>query len=238
MLTVEFDRLSLGPNARLLDLGCGEGRHVIGSYALNPEGLSIGLDLGMQDARITRSAFVEDPAVAAQEREHWAAICGNALKLPFAEASFNRLVCSEVLEHIDDYSAVLREIDRVLAPGGLLAVSVPRFWPEWVCWRLSDEYHANEGGHVRIFRARKLRREIEAMGYRFQGRHWAHALHSPFWWLKCLFWEHQDRSRLVAWYHRFLVWDIMRRPWLTRWLDRLLNPLMGKSVVMYFQKRT
>ena len=66
--------------------------------------------------------------------------------------------------------------------------------------------------------------------------HWAHALHSPYWWLKCLFWSSADSNPLVKAYHRLLVWDLMQQPWLTRTLERLLNPLMGKSVAMYFIK--
>ena len=60
----------------------------------------------------------------------------------------------------------------------------------------------------------------------------------PYWWLKCLFWREpgQPDARIVQWYHRFLTWDLMKKPVLTAWLDRLLNPLMGKSVVMYFVK--
>ncbi len=236
MLTVDFGRLALAPGITLLDLGCGEGRHVLSAYALNREGFAVGLDLGLADARKTRAAFVQDPAVANEEGERWAVICGDALALPFADESFDRIVCSEVLEHIPDYQGALREIGRVLKPGGLLAVSVPRYWPEKVCWWLSDDYHANEGGHIRIFRARQLRRDIEARGFEYRGRHWAHALHTPYWWLKCLFWERQEKSWLIALYHRFLVWDIMKKPWLTRWLDRMLNPIIGKSVVMYFRK--
>ena len=236
MLTVEFNRLALAPGQTLLDLGCGEGRHVLTAWMLNPEGLSVGLDLGFEDARKTRAAFVANAEGAQQEGEHWGVMCGNALKLPFADNSLDRVICSEVLEHIPDYYAALDEITRVLKPGGLLAVSVPRTWPEWICWRLSREYQHQEGGHVRIFRARRLRADIEARGHSFRGRHWAHALHSPYWWLRCLFWHSHERSRLVALYHRLLVWDIMHKPWFTQRLERLLNPLMGKSVVMYFRK--
>jgi hypothetical protein len=40
----------------------------------------------------------------------------------------------------------------------------------------------------------------------------------------------------VRLYHRLLVWDLMKRPWITRAIDTLLNPVMGKSVVLYFSK--
>ena len=109
---------------------------------------------------------------------------------------------------------VQRMAERVDAgqPGGALVASVPRYWPERLCWALSDAYHANEGGHIRIFRAARLNRDIEALGFRRYRRHWAHALHAPFWWLKCLLWERQHESRLVALYHRLLVWDLMEGP--------------------------
>jgi hypothetical protein len=123
-----------------------------------------------------------------------------------------------------------------LKPGGVLAASVPRAWPERICWWLSDAYHANEGGHVRIFSARELERDIESRGFRRYARHGAHALHAPYWWLQCLLWERRAESRLVAAYHRLLVWDLMQRPALTRALEWLLNPVLGKSVVMYFRK--
>jgi hypothetical protein len=52
--------------------------------------------------------------------------------------------------------------------------------------------------------------------------------------LKCLFWRQDPQHPWVDAYHRFLVWDLMENPWLTRWLDKLLNPILGKSIVMYY----
>ena len=161
----------------------------------------------------------------------------DAKKLPFKDNTFDFIVCSEVLEHIIDYQSALSEINRILKPQGKLAVSVPKFFPEWVCWKLSLDYQNTPGGHVRIFKFKELKKDITNYGLTFTKRHWAHALHAPFWWLKCLFWDSQEQSKLIAWYHRFLVWDLMDRPWFTRTLEKLLNPLMGKSVVMYFKKQ-
>ena len=99
------------------------------------------------------------------------------------------------------------ELWRVLKPGGLFCASVPRRWPEKICWALSEGYYQVPGGHIRIFRSRELRGEIEQLGFDHYHRHWAHALHAPFWWLKCLFWNNQDGNWLVRQYHRLLVWD-------------------------------
>lgn len=234
MQTVDFRHLPLSPGDCVLDLGCGEGRHVISAY-VHADVHSVGVDLSVDDLRTTRDKYLDfaEPDNAAKS---FGLSSANALALPFADNSFDKVICSEVLEHIPDYTAALLEIERVLKPGGLFCASVPRRWPEQICWSFSSAYHEVPGGHLRIFRSRELRAQIEALGLRYYYRHWAHALHAPYWWLQCLLWDSKDDNWLVRQYHRLLVWDLMQRPWLTRFAERLLNPLMGKSVVMYFQK--
>jgi SAM-dependent methyltransferase len=234
MQTIDFQLLGLSPGDRVLDLGCGEGRHAINAYICE-EVESVGVDLSPEDiaTAIEKSQDFLEPD---NLNKSLTLTVADALDLPFADDSFDKVICSEVLEHIPDYPGALLEIYRVLKPGGAFAASVPRFGPEWLCWALSDEYHANEGGHLRIFKAKKLRSEIERLGMIHYQGHFAHALHSPFWWLKCLLWKAQDSSRLVKAYHKLLVWDLMEKPWMTRTLERLLNPMIGKSVIMYFRK--
>ena len=234
MQTIDFNCLGLVPGDRVLDLGCGEGRHAINAY-ISADVESVGVDLSPDDIKIARLRsrdFLEPD----NPNKSLSLSVANALDLPFPDDSFDKIICSEVLEHIPDYPGALLEIYRVLKSGGTFAASVPRFGPEWLCWALSDEYHANEGGHLRIFKAKKLRREIERLGMIHYQGHFAHALHAPFWWLKCLLWEARDSSRIIKLYHKFLVWDLMERPWLTRVMEKLLNPLIGKSVVLYFKK--
>lgn len=233
MQTIDFARLQLCSGDQVLDVGCGEGRHSIGAYLVADVHV-IGVDLNEQDLRTARERFEmfdeksnPDKSLSFQR--------ANALQLPFADASFDKVICSEVLEHIPDYLGVLAEINRVLKPDGVLVVSVPRAWPEEICWKLSKPYRQVEGGHIRIFNATQLRHDVEDFGWQRYARHWAHALHSPFWWLKCWRWG-EDDHKLVQWYHQFLVWDLMQRPWLTRGLECLLNPVMGKSIVMYFKR--
>ncbi len=230
--TIDLDRLALQPGEKVLDLGCGEGRHSILAYLAAPVQV-VGLDLSSNDLNTTRERFAEfvDPDDSTRTL---GLVRGSGLILPFADHTFDVVICSEVLEHIPDYESVLEEIRRVLKPGGRISVSVPRFFPEWVCWKLSDAYHEVPGGHVRIFRTKELTQAVSAREFTLEARHWAHALHVPYWWLKCLFWERADTNWAVRTYHRLLVWDLMKAPWITRTLDRLLNPLLGKSVVFYF----
>lgn len=236
MQTVDFSYFPLDAGDLVLDLGCGEGRHVISAY-IAADVHSIGVDLSLDDLKTTRDKFA-DFAEPDNHAKSFGLSSANALELPFADNTFDKVICSEVLEHIPDYQGALCEIERVLKPGGLFCASVPRRWPEKICWALSDAYHQNEGGHLRIFRSTELRNEIELLGFDHYHRHWAHALHAPFWWLKCLFWKNRDKNWLVTQYHRLLVWDLMENPVFTRILERIMNPIMGKSVVMYFRKGT
>ncbi len=146
------------------------------------------------------------------------------------------MVAAEVLEHLLEDRAAMAELVRVLRPGGTIAVTVPRWWPERVCWWLSDAYHQVEGGHVRIYGFRQLVGRLRAAGLAYDGRHHAHALHAPYWWLKCAVGVDDERHPLVRAYHRLLVWDIMRRPRVTRLVERVANPLLGKSLVVYLTK--
>lgn len=236
MLTINPNKLPIAAGETVLDLGCGEGRHTLGLYYLHQQSpvTLVGLDLSMDDLKtaLQRRADipVEQPLASASF------IHGNGLKLPFADHCFDHIVCSEVLEHIPDYRGMLAEIGRVLKPGGSLCISVPRAWPEKICWLLDKRYYQVEGGHIRIFNGRKLKQQITALGYRWRHRHWSHSLHVPYWWLRCLFWQRGEQFLPVRFYHKLLVWDLFHKPAITRWLDKLLNPLMGKSLVLYFEK--
>lgn len=236
MRTVKLDQLNLSDGDVVLDLGCGEGRHLHALYYAKRMHV-VGTDLGFENLRKARKGFEQYPDIEPNSRRSFSLIQSDATRLPFADGCFDCVICSEVLEHIPDYQSALDEIYRILKPGGALAVSVPRTWPEWICWKLSPNGYANSpGGHIRIFRAGVLRRDIERRGLRFIRRHWAHGLHSPYWWLQCLVWDSKETSRSVKTYHRFLVWDILQQPFLTRMLDKIANPLMGKSVVLYFAR--
>ena len=239
MLTIDYDRLDLRPGMTVLDLGCGEGRHAFEAYRRGAHVVAV--DWGVPEVETTKRWL---GAIAGAGEAGWAGdgvaaryevVRGDLLHLPVPDASVDRVMASEVLEHIPDDVTALAEIVRVLKPGGRVAVTVPRYGPERICWALSDEYHANEGGHIRIYRRDVVRTRLASVGLMPGASHHAHALHAPYWWVKCAVGVNRD-SAIVRAYHRLLVWDLTKRPWLTRTAERVLDPVFGKSLVVYADK--
>jgi ubiquinone/menaquinone biosynthesis C-methylase UbiE len=238
MLTMRFEHLNLQPGMRVLDVGCGGGRH-IRQTRLIPGVSAVGVDLGAQEVTDTAKMLRELDTIpvayggTVPDAGPWVSIRGSVYELPFPDETFDCVIISEVLEHLGEDDRALREISRVLKRGGTLAASVPRRGPELLCWALSREYRTWPGGHIRVYRADELRQKMERSGYRVFKHHFAHALHSPYWWLKCWVGLDNTEDPRVKLYHRFLVWDMMRRPALTRLLETALQPFIGKSVVYY-----
>ncbi len=235
MLTVDFDRLRVTPGTRVLDLGCGKGRHAF--EALRRGAVVTAADLDDEAlAEVDGMARAMDDAGEVAGGGRLEVRHADALTLPFSDGAFDVVIVSEVLEHIPDDRAAIAEIQRVVRPGGLAAITVPRRGPERICWALSEEYHNNPGGHVRIYRADELLGRLCDAGLVPRGRSYAHALHSPYWWLKCVVGVRRDDALLPGIYHRFLAWEMMARPAWSRHLERGLNPVLGKSLVLYMAK--
>ena len=238
MLTVDFDRLGLAAGDRVLDMGCGAGRHAFEMFRRGGDVIAFDQDgdelAGVLEIFGAMRDQGEVPLGAEADIKQ-----GDALAMPFADEEFDRIVASEVLEHIPDDETAIAELVRVLRPGGTIAVTVPRWLPERICWALSDQYHEVEGGHVRIYTGDELVGKLQAAGLEYLGKDHAHGLHSPYWWIKCAVGVDNDKHPLVKAYHEVLVWDIMKRPGysrLTRLAEKALNPLIGKSMVLYLRK--
>ncbi|MFG1925374.1 class I SAM-dependent methyltransferase [Cryptosporangium sp. NPDC048952] len=237
MLTVDFDRLRVGRRTRFIDVGAGGGRHSFEALRRGAEVIAFDLDeielKSVADMFAAMEEVGEVPPGGSGRVQP-----GNVLEMPYDDGHFDVVLASEILEHVPEDDAAIAELVRILAPGGTLAVTVPRWLPERICWALSDEYHANEGGHIRIYRADELEQKLVNAGLVATHRHHAHALHSPYWWLKCAVGSSKDDHPAVQAYHKLLVWDLMSKPAVTQVAEQVLNPLIGKSVALYFRKPT
>lgn len=240
MLTVDYDRLGLRAGDRVLDLGCGAGRHAFESLRRGADVVAFDYDAAeLKDVAAMFAAIRATEELPAGARG--TCVNGDGTRIPFPDGTFDRVIAAEVLEHIPDDATAIAELTRVLRPGGTIAVTVPAWLPERICWAITDEFHAPfvPGGHVRIYTEAGLRSKLRDAGLRPGASHRAHALHSPYWWLKCLVGPTNDSHPLVRAYHQVLVWDIVgAQPWsrATRLADRALNPVLGKSVVIYATK--
>jgi len=235
LLTVDFTKFPIKSGDLVLDLGCGAGRHAFEAYRRGARVIAADLDQKeLPPVAGMFGAMRAEGEAAPQARA--TAVAADATNLPFPDDAFDAVIAAEILEHIPADVAAFAEIARVLRPGGIAAVTVPAWLPERICWALSGEYHEVPGGHVRIFTQAELRAKLTAAGLTTVGVHHAHGLHSPYWWLKCAVGVRNDKHPAVAAYHRLLVWDILRGPALTRRTEAALNPLIGKSLVIYARK--
>ncbi len=232
LLTVDLERLRIRPGQTVLDAGCGEGRHCFG--ALERGARVIGLDLDRESlARAAGGLRSRGEALGSLG----AMIHGDTFALPFRDATFDKVICSEVMEHVHDYRGAARELARVTKPDGMVAVTIPTATSEHLYLRTGDDYFESPGGHIRIFRPRELSKALAAAGLATVGVGFAHALHTPYWVLRSIVGlPDADRSRLVQAYRLFLI-KAVASPFLV-WAERVLNYCCPKSVILSAEKRS
>lgn len=258
MLTVDFGRLGLEPGMLVLDAGCGQGRHSL--EVLRRGCRLVAMDLAIDDLRHARfllrslSAPPPQPAPAPTDPEFARMLVAaeaaplpapaaappppphlvlraDTLALPFPTAAFDRVICSEVLEHVTDPAAAAAELVRVIKPGGLFAVSVPTPFTEWAFRFASDDYFNTPGGHVRIFTVQDVIDLLEELGLTVCDLHFEHAFHSLYWWVRGVFGLHDERHPAIAHFRRVLTHVMFSRP-LTR-AEHACDWLIPKSLVIY-----
>ncbi len=136
--------LGLPTDPRILDAGCGSGRFMV-------ELAKLGAVTGVE---------LSDTSVSlARERQLGEVVEGSVLEMPFPENSFDLAVSLDVIEHLQDDLAALRELRRTIAPGGALLVTVPAY--QWL-WSGHDEINH----HHRRYTRRSLQRVAEQAGWR------------------------------------------------------------------------
>ena len=137
--------LGAGPGRRVLNVGAGQGTFTN--------------RLAARGFEVTSTELGETALATLRQRVRGEVVAADATMLPFADASFDALVLGEVLEHVADDALAVREAARVLAPGAVLGLSVPRN-PAW--FSASDAW----AGHVRRYTREELTARVEAAGFR------------------------------------------------------------------------
>ena len=229
----------------MLDLGSGNGRHTIEACEWPCRVVSV--DVDMDELRKARYFLRAPQGASPYDREAlqrqkegvlgWADfIVADAQHLPFRDGAFDKVLCTEVLEHIPDDKAGLRELYRVARPGADVAVSVPRYWPERVFWTLSWEYWHTPGGHVRVYKPGEMARYLREHGFDHHTTRYRHAFQSVYWFLRCTFGKDNEQRFLPRSMFRFINWYHSSRPKLMERVEALANLIMGKDMVHYTRK--
>jgi SAM-dependent methyltransferase len=139
-----IDRLGLPADARVLDAGCGSGRNMVD---LARRGPVTGVELSPTSAHLAR------------ERGTGEVVECSMLDMPFNAGSFDLSLSLDVIEHLADDVAALRELRRVTAEGGALLVTVPAY--QWL-WSGHDEVNH----HHRRYSRRSLLTAAHDAGWR------------------------------------------------------------------------
>jgi SAM-dependent methyltransferase len=135
--------LRLPARARILDAGCGSGRNML---ELARHGVVTGVELSETSVELARA------------RDAGEVLAGSVLEMPFGADSFDLAVSLDVIEHLEDDLAALRELRRIVAPGGALLITVPAY--PWL-WSGHDEINH----HHRRYTRRSLQRVAEQAGW-------------------------------------------------------------------------
>ncbi len=231
MLTIDYSLLGIKDGERVLDVGCGEGRHSW-EACKTANCLVYALDIEVGGLDKARYMF-QDMDKRGESRGRWILIKGDTMSLPFKDATFDKIICSEVLEHIPDDQQSIRELVRVLKDDGIIAISVPTYLPEAICWKLSRDYHDQPGGHIRIYKTSELVAPLRQNNLHLYATRHKHALHSIYWILRCLFGVNKEKALIPSLYYKFLVWDIKTKSKPIRLLEDFLNHFFPKSMVFY-----
>jgi SAM-dependent methyltransferase len=138
-----LERGSAGAGGRFLDIGCGTGRN-LAEFARGDT--AVGVEFSEAAVELARGRGLDCRQ-------------GDAETLPFEDASFDVVSAFDVLEHLRDDRAALREARRVAAPGAVLVATVPAY--QWL-WSQHDETH----NHYRRYTRPQLVAAAESVGWR------------------------------------------------------------------------
>jgi SAM-dependent methyltransferase len=161
----------------VVDVGCGEGHHLSFCAKFSPR--IIGIDIDHQALTVTRSALANSAARAIEFHE------AAAERLPLEDALATRIICSEVLEHVDDPCQALAELNRIGAPGALYLLTVPDKASEELQSHVAPEQYFRKPNHVRVFERDALPRLATEAGLEVLS-HSAYGFFWSVWW--GLFW--------------------------------------------------
>lgn len=169
-----LDNLEILGNERVLDLGCGRGFYLRFLSSRWPGLKLYGVDLNQKYLKIAKKSL---------KNNHVHLVKADATKLSLSDNFFDRIIASEILEHIKDDQKALSEIYRVLKPGGITLITVPNknypFLWDPLNWLLERIFHTHVpaniwwlagiwADHIRLYDKRELISKLKKAGFKIE----------------------------------------------------------------------
>ena len=229
---VDLDKLGVAAGDRVVDLGCGEGAL---AELLAREGLHV---TGVEPAEYLRERFTARVGAVDPQSD---VVDGLADRLPFGDGEVGAGVTTEVMEHVPDPAAALRELHRAMAPGAVLCLSVPTSFTELLFWRLHPRY-AENATHLRIFTKPELRRLIEVSGFEIVAWEGRNFLPAVMWTFHAALRTPSDHTGQILgnrWMTRIVDagWHALQLVGLDGPVERVGNRIWPKSWYVYCRRR-
>ena len=231
METFNFNLLNLKKIKKVIDVGCGNGRHLKSLGFKLTDSEIIGIDQSASEITKLNKEFNES---VCKNGNAYKFITGDIRDMDVPDNSQDLVVCSEVLEHVPNFEAVLEECYRILKPGSVMLISVPSYFPESLCWKYSKKYMQTPGGHIRIFKKNFLKERFKALNLKLFKHHREHALHSIYWIIRAR--NNMEENNFLKSFHNLLVRQMFGQAKFSFALEKLLNPFFGKSECFYLRK--
>jgi len=218
----------------MLDAGCGEGRH---SFECIARGASVcSMDMDMESVRKARyTMWYMTTNGQAHDKGRYLVQIGDALNLPYRNGTFDRIICSEVMEHVASDETACRELARVLKKDGRIAITVPTFISEYLFDKLTYEYFTSPGGHIRKYVPRRLADMMRRNGLDVYGVSFKHSLHTIYWMIRCVVGLHLNDQPITKGYRKFLTLGMNSR--FLQKVEGFLDNFFPKSIVLYAVKK-
>lgn len=185
----------VGPEDKLLDIGCGEGGYALFSARRGAEIVLADIDAGKLE--IARQRLEAAGAVKVTT------LTTDAAPIPVADDTFSRVVAMEVLEHVDDPTAFVRELARVTAPGGLILLTVPDERIENIQKQIAPPVYFERPNHIRIFKRGELADIVTGLGLKIE-LETQYGFYHAVWW--SLFWACENQSLSPPWHPLLEKW--------------------------------
>ena len=233
MLTVDFDQLTVKKDDIVLDAGCGFGRHSLEFLKRGAQVYS--MDMDEESLFKTRFVLAQMKEELEDQDCHFMVHSGDALNLPFNNETFDKIICSEVMEHVDDDFQACKELTRVLKKNGKIAITVPTYFSEMIYDLLTHEYFSSPGGHVRKYFPKELAKIMRDNGLEVYGIGFKHSFHTIWWIIRCVVGLHLNDHPITKGYHKFLHLGLYSN--FMRKMERFCNYFFAKSIVIYAWKK-